>query len=229
MDFIFPLLIVFGIVAVGGYGFYKHAVKHTDGTDDIRTADSGQKGLMSSAHVTNLTQAITDLTGAITDLDGFPDELKNLTPEEIAIVGALTTHPIGGDGTAGRILRGTRLAISNGGLAATLECSMSSEWNGDIIASTDNIAKGATTGDFSLSAGGTTLTVEASGLSGNVVYVFGVVYRNYSTTNLTTYVRVGTNDIVLSIYNSTTGTTLDITTLVDTGSIYMLIFYITSA
>lgn len=68
MDFIFPLLIIFGIIGVGSYGFYKHAVKHTDGTDDIQTADTEQKGLMSSAHATKLatveTNAKDDQTGA---------------------------------------------------------------------------------------------------------------------------------------------------------------------
>ncbi|GAH76483.1 unnamed protein product, partial [marine sediment metagenome] len=67
MDFIIPL-IIFGIIGVGSYGFYKHAVKHTDGTDDIQTADSEQKGLMSSTHATKLatieTAAKDDQTGA---------------------------------------------------------------------------------------------------------------------------------------------------------------------
>jgi len=65
MDFIFPLLVIFGIVAVGGYGFYKHALKHTDGTDDIQTADSGQKGLMSSAHA----DKVAEIDEIKTDLD----------------------------------------------------------------------------------------------------------------------------------------------------------------
>lgn len=63
------LVLIPAIVGVGSYGFYKHAIKHTDGSDDIQTADETQKGLMSSTHVT--------------DLDGFPDELKNLITAEI--------------------------------------------------------------------------------------------------------------------------------------------------
>lgn len=53
--------IIFTIIGVGSYGFYKHAVKHTDGTDDIQTADEAQKGLMSSAHATNLAANVAKL------------------------------------------------------------------------------------------------------------------------------------------------------------------------
>lgn len=45
MPFFIPL-----IVPVGSYGFYKHAARHTDGTDDIQNATSGQKGLMTSTY-----------------------------------------------------------------------------------------------------------------------------------------------------------------------------------
>lgn len=65
MDFILPLLVFFGIIAVGGYGFYKHAVKHTDGTDDIQTADTEQKGLMSSVQAGK----VGEIDGIKTDLD----------------------------------------------------------------------------------------------------------------------------------------------------------------
>ncbi|MBA7607385.1 hypothetical protein ES703_14544 [subsurface metagenome] len=58
--------------AIGSYGFYKHAVKHTDGTDDIQTADTEQKGLMSSAHATKLA-SVAD--GAIANI------IEDTTPQ----------------------------------------------------------------------------------------------------------------------------------------------------
>ena len=69
-----PLLVIFfGIIPVGSYGFYKHAIKHTDGSDDIQTADAAQKGLMSASHVTNLTNVKNEVEtarGSKASLDG---------------------------------------------------------------------------------------------------------------------------------------------------------------
>lgn len=161
-------------------------------------------------------------------------QVKNIGSTTISaaqwgIVGALTAHPLGGDGTAGRIPRGSFILIKNGTDAETLKCTVGSRWNGDTIAETDNIVKDATTGDFSLSVDGKTLTIEASGLTGNCVYVLGVVNYNASTTDLIVIIYASGNDICISLRNSTTGADLDITTLVDTGNIYVEFLYITDA
>jgi len=136
---------------------------------------------------------------------------------------------IGGDGTGGRILRASYLRIDNGTNASTLKCQLYSRWNGDAIAETDNIAKGATTGHFTLSSDGQTLKIEASGLSGNAIYSLGTIYGNYSTTDLIGNVRTESNDLVVRLRNSNTGANEDMTVLVDTGLIYVEIFYITDA
>lgn len=219
--------IIFGIIGVGSYGFYKHAVKHTDGTDDIQTADSGQKGLMSSVYATKLDQLLGLLEAEI-------NQLKNINSTTISaaqwgIVGASTTHPIGGDGTAGRILRGIRLLIENGTTGDTLKCTVINRWNGDTIAVTDNIAKDATTGDFSLTATGVNLNIKASGLSGNCVYAIGQIYSNASGTDITAGVYPVSNDITIKAVASKTGVDQDLTVLVDTGPINVHIFYITDA
>ncbi len=49
----FPFFIPL-IIPTGSYGFYKHAARHTDGTDDIRDATTALKGLMTAAQVTEL-------------------------------------------------------------------------------------------------------------------------------------------------------------------------------
>lgn len=165
--------------------------------------------------------------------------LQNSNPEILANQAAIEAtlpsvasgagHPLGGDGTAGRVLRNIRLNIENGTNATTLKCTVISVWNGDAIAETDNIAKNATTGDFSLAANGATLTIEASGLTGNAVMAFGVIFYNASGTDVVVKITAPSNDIALVLYNSTTGALLDLTTLVDTGNLYFHILYITSA
>ncbi len=134
-----------------------------------------------------------------------------------------------GDGTKGRQLRGINCTIDNGANAATLKCTVYSRWNGDTIAETDNIAKDATTGDFSLTATGKFLNIEASGLTGNVIWALGSLQSNASGTVLTALAFATTNDIQIRVYNASTAAQQDLTTLVDTGIIIIEILYITDA
>lgn len=136
---------------------------------------------------------------------------------------------IGGDGTAGRILKACRFTIADGTNANTLKCTMTVKWNGDTILATDNIAKGATTGDFTLDANGEYLTVEVSGLVGNCLYARASVARNFAGTDLTATATATANDIVIGLFHSTTGAIQDMTALVDVGVVYLEIFYITDA
>jgi len=217
MNFILPLFIFLpAIIAVGSYGFYKHATKHTDGSDDIQTADTEQKGLMSSVHANRVAglQYIGDVKPSAV---------------QWGLLAELTTHPLGADGTAGRIPRGIVLKIDNGTNAETLKCTVIDLWNGDAIAETDNITKDATTGNFSLNADGTQLRIKASGLTGNVVFVMGILHQNASGADLTGSVSRISNEILIMLPHSTTAVHQDITTLVDTGKMYLTIFYITDA
>ena len=123
-----------------------------------------------------------------------------------------------GDGTAGRVLRSSTLKVENGTTGNTLKCTLTSRWNGDAISATDDIAKSATTGDFSLNVNGAQLTIEASGLSGNVIAVLASqIYANASTTVFDISASHYNNDILITFYNSSTGAGLDTTVLVDTG------------
>lgn len=133
-----------------------------------------------------------------------------------------------GDGTTGRVLRFGSLTVDDGTNAATLKCTLVSMFNGDAIAETDNVAKGATTGSWTLSASGKELLIEAAGLSGNVVATLGVMKHNASGDN-TLYADVDpiSNDIALSVRAA--GATVDLTTLVDTGIMVFNILYITDA
>lgn len=152
-----------------------------------------------------------------------------ISTDQWGYVGALTTHPIGGDGTAGRILRGISISIKNGTNASTLKCRVTNQWNGDVIAETDNIIKDATTGDFSLDSFGMHLYLEVSGLSGNCVYAHGILSRNASGTAAIAEVTAVSNKVHMILRDASTDAGLDLTTLVDTGDLYLLIMYVTDA
>ena len=136
---------------------------------------------------------------------------------------------IEGDGTAGRKLRRNILYIGNGTNVSTLACGTINRWNGDVINSTDNIVKNATTGNFHLDTTGNNLNILASGLSGNAIMAFGIVALNYSGTTLTVVCSQASNNIECYFYNAATGASVDLTVLVDTGNIWVEILYLTNS
>lgn len=129
---------------------------------------------------------------------------------------------------SGRQFRQSYLLIADGTNANTLKCTLSSLFNGDSIAVTDNISKGGTTGNYSLNAGGTQLTIEASGLTGNAVMAQGTIrYDESNTTNPTLGCYASGNDILVSVFSA--AVEQDLTALVDLGAIHINILYLTDA
>ncbi len=154
------------------------------------------------------------------------------TSGNVTVAGTLKANGNGvieGDTTGGRVRRASYITIANGSNANTLKCTLTNRWNGDTIAETDNVAKGATTGNFTLDAGGTHLTIEAAGLSGNVVNAIANVIHNASNTIISNWTEVVSNDIEIQLKLITTGAAQDITVLVDTGSVLLDVLYITDA
>lgn len=141
----------------------------------------------------------------------------------------LENTTIHGDGTAGRVRRGIRLIIDDGTDASTLKCTVESSWNGDTIATTDNIVKDDTTGNFTLDSNGKILTIEAAGLSGNVKHVQAFLDANDSGTPLFPSGLATSNDIAIRLRANAGGVPQDMTVLVDTGPVYLEITYITDA
>lgn len=134
------------------------------------------------------------------------------------------------DGTDSQVLRSSKLIIDNGTNANTLKCTLTSNFNGDTIAETDNIAKNATTGNYTLDTNGYVLLIEAAGLTGNAVKVLNVsILSNASGAAVTCDFDVATNDISLHLKGNTDASSQDMTSLVDTGAISLMITYITSA
>jgi hypothetical protein len=139
-------------------------------------------------------------------------------------------HPqyLQGAGTTA-VLRQSTLLIEDGTLANRIKCTLSSRWNGDADGPTDNIVKGATTGNYTLNAGGTILTIEAAALSGNCLMAHGhasIVENVYTEQTMDVYATA--NDIRLLFYNS--GVVQDITGVVTPGNVVQVnILYLTDA
>ena len=149
---------------------------------------------------------------------------------DIVTMNANWEYVISGDGTAGRVLRRSRLVIDDGTNATTLKCTLTSLWNGDAISVTDNIALNATTGNFTLDAAGNILDIEAAGLSGNCITTLGGnIYSNTSNVPLHLYTRGSSNKLRVIVTHAQTGGSQVLTTLVDTGSFDIDLTYLTDA
>lgn len=142
----------------------------------------------------------------------------------------LTQNAIIGD-AVGRNLRQIRVLIEDGTNASTIKVTATSLFNGDAISATDNVAKGATTGDFSLDAAGEVLTIEASGLTGNAVMAQGTLQGDTSNTaDPTLECRAISNDITLQVESN--GVNQDLTALADVSGfsgIIAHVLYLTDA
>jgi len=126
-------------------------------------------------------------------------------------------------------LRQIQLTIDDGTNANTLKNTVASLYNGNTIAETDNVAKGATTGNFTLDANGQYLIVEAAGLTGNCLMAQGTLSSNPGGTAATLDLLATSNDIKLALRDSASGALLDLTALVDVGTtIEIYILYLTS-
>lgn len=220
-----------------GLGQLDHGLALTGLTDDDHTqylkekASGGVAAEVPTHTHADAANAGTVDHGVLTGLtdDDHTDYLNNTRHDTRTRHGASVVDLLG-DATTGRILKQAQITIDNGTNANTLKCTVASIWNGDAIGETDNVAKGATTGNFTLDAAGEYLIIEASGLTGNIIMAQGVLSSNPSGTGATLDLKVDTNDIKLALRNSTASTLLDLTALVDVGApIEIYVLYLTSA
>ncbi|MFX0121491.1 MAG: hypothetical protein ACFFBQ_17535 [Promethearchaeota archaeon] len=187
-----------------------------------------------------LAQTEADMTSAVYDpvitaiqalLNAHHTRHENGGADEIDATGltGIPVAPLLTDGTAGRKIRFAELLIDDGTNADTLKCTLFAKWNGDNIAVTDNIAKGATTGNYTLTADGKGLTIEATGITGNCVAAHAELMRGKCNVDVTSYCYAVTNDIYISLLEMLTGSIQDICALVDTGAPRLSILYVTDA
>jgi hypothetical protein len=145
----------------------------------------------------------------------------------------ITNPPLIGDSTAGRVLRVGHLWITDGTDASTIACQLFSDWNGDAIAEEDNLAAGTPGTYFSLNQGVASqpwIEILTAGLSGNCIAVISAtIYLNDCGTDLLVWGIHSANKIKLFFQNPPNSGNIALSTLVDTGVIYISIAYITDA
>jgi len=189
----------------------------------IVNADIGASAAIVDTKLAQITTASKVSGTAITGLASLPSG-AGVIPD------ANLKKYLIGDSTAGRLLKSARLIIEDGTSADTIKCTLVSIFNGDAISVTDNVAKGATTGSFTLNAGGTRLTIEAAGLTGNAVGIMSSeIAFNTSALNFYPYTTIVSNDIVLDAYVFNGSSTVDLTTIASGKEIYVHVCYVTSA
>lgn len=210
--------------ATDGGLWYSHADRKA-----VITAAGGDRV---TVNVSGTTLNTLNALGSAATTFLVPDSgvIKTRTAAQVlSDIGAAADDAVGGDGTAGRVLRQAQLIIQDGTDAATLNCELVSTWNGDSDGPTDNVAKGATTGNYTLDATGHNLIIEAAALSGNVVMAIADIARNASEAFLTCDCAPLTNDISTKWYADFTGVAADLTARVDAGAILLNILYLTDA
>lgn len=136
-----------------------------------------------------------------------------------------------GDGTAGRVVRVIRVGIVAGSISG-IKCTGYDIWNGDAIAVGDDIDKGDTVGYWTLDGiYGNTLTISASGITGNCVAVLAAnVSYNSIGKDVNVQVEASSNNIQLVFSEAPSTGTIDLTAEI-TGAEGLSVFitYVTSA
>ena len=205
------------------------------GTGDMLTSvyDPNEDGVIAVAQTqADMVKATYDpVIAAIQALAAaHKTQHQNGGTDEINATGltGVPVAPLLADGVAGRVFRELMITIDNGSNDQTLKCSTINRFNHTPISTVDNIAKGATTGGFTLDAQGQTLLIEAAVLEGNVVFAVPSVLINYNTARALPYVFALSNDIQVKIASDVGGTIKDITAFVDAGRIVIAIPYITN-
>jgi len=174
-------------------------------------------------NITNGTASLDVAAGATLNVDA------NLTVSGAATISEtppLNANVLKGDGTAGRVLRQSKLLIEDGTNANTIKCTLTSTWNGDVLAVVDNIAKGATTGGYTLNATGYLLTITNTIITGDAVALLfaGILVTSYNEALTINYSMSG--GLILN-FATLLGADRDLTTY--TGVCYVNLVYVTTA
>jgi hypothetical protein len=155
----------------------------------------------------------------------------NTIAADVAAINANWEYVISGDGTGGRVFRLSSLKVEDGTAADSIKCTMTSIWNGTTLAVEDNLADSGDTGNFNLSADGSTITVEAAAFAGNVVACLGTcMYKNSSDSALDVCAVASSNNMVITYKVPGTGAVYDLPTGLTSGEeVTVYIFYVTAA
>ena len=162
-----------------------------------------------------------------TDWEGIASILITSDANGLEIAGK---GVIEGDATAGRVLRATKVYLTDGTNATTIKTSLISTYlfNGDSVTPPiDNMGSGYDGTYFAL-VGTTQLKIKPAAFTGDLVGVLSSsIHRNLSGVTLTAHLYKNGDDVQLTLYN-TLGAAQSMTTLVDTGDVSIVFTYITS-
>jgi len=194
--------------------------------------DPNADGVIAAAQTeADMTKAVydTDDDAKVNEAEPHATSHQDGESDEVDVTGLVGTTPraILGDATPGRVLRKSALTVENGTNASTIKCTLTSMWNGDVIAAQDNIGKDATTGHYHLAATGGAITILNSGLTGSALDGHVSLYYNASGTPLLVSAIKTAAGLVLNFIGHSDGSTQDLTVLVDTGIIIPHILYLT--
>ncbi len=218
----------------------KIQVEETDDEDIIRFDTAGTEQItIQDGKIEPSTNNDIDLGSAVKEfknlyIDGTA-ELDTANIDAGAINNAVKIDSKGmllGDATGGRVLRIFEVKIEDATTANEVRASAANVWNGDVFSDQDDIGAGETKGNITLSPGGTSITFESEGLTGNAIAIVSVaVILNRTTTSLLVDATIVSNSIQI-IFRSEHGLpSLDIRSLVDgdVGEIHIVFAYLTDA
>lgn len=122
------------------------------------------------------------------------------------------------DGAVGHVLRHCTIYIQDGTNANTIKVQLDVKWNCTAIGVVDNLAAGGSVGDFSLDAGGDTLTIANNGLDGDAeVCLAAVLYQNETLTPMVCGGSRSGSGLKLYFFTPAGGA-VNLTTAVDGGA-----------
>jgi len=185
---------------------------------------------------TDDTQTLTNKT--LTSPKINEDVVLTATSTELnAAVAGSTANAIIGDATPGRVLRVLTLLLDDGSVN-DVEASTTSQWNGHAVAVEDLTAGIIGTRFAFLSDNGAPhykIRIREEGFKSDIADVMFIttisckINRNLSGTAISVTSNTVADDLELRFYNAASGAAVDLTTLVNTGSIELDIAYLTDA
>jgi hypothetical protein len=191
------------------------------------TAAAASESAAETAETNALASAAAALAGDVPSFSSG-DEGKALTVNSALNGYDLTGPPITGDAD-GRVLRAIEILIEDGTDASSVKCTVSSKYNGEAIASSDNIGYSDNVNGIALSSNGYQLWIGPG--QGQIIGVLSadITARESTTSFLLDYSVFGDTNINLAFREDLTSNYIDLTTIADSGIVRIVILYVTSA
>lgn len=133
-----------------------------------------------------------------------------------AAAAVLASDHLKTDGTAGLVLRTSRLFLNDGGTADTITAELEDKWNGDDISVSGDIAHDTTLDGFTVSASGTSITFAVAATA--IAIVAATIYLNTATVPYMVSASVVGGEIRILLLGIDDATAVDIAAALDNGA-----------